>query len=168
MSIYDFKAQDNAGDEIALDDFDNQVLLVVNSAPDSRYGEERAALDRLYQKYQAQGFSILDFPCQQCLGQRDGSADQPTSMTDELSRLDQALSYPRFAPVQVNGPDAAPLFRWLKAHDGTRSGNLLGPYCKFLVDQRGEVVARYDSHHDPSEVEQGIAALLDGPVGLGR
>ena len=63
QSIYDFKVKDDVGQEVSLSDFKGKVLLIVNTATRCGFTPQYKDLESLYQKYHAQGFEILDFPC---------------------------------------------------------------------------------------------------------
>ena len=67
-------------------------------------------LQELYDRYQEQGFEILDFPCNQFMGQAPGSAEE----INTFCSLHYQTSFPRFAKIKVNGREADPLYVWLK------------------------------------------------------
>ena len=73
MSIYDYsvKAQDDS--DITLADYRDKVLLIVNTATGCGFTPQYEGLQDLYEKYEAQGLEILDFPCNQFANQAPGS-----------------------------------------------------------------------------------------------
>ena len=156
--IGDFTALALDGREVSLADYGGQVLLVVNVASKCGFTPQYEGLEALYRKLHPRGFTVLGFPCNQFGGQEPGDAE-------EIARFCQSnyhVTFPLFAKVEVNGPDAHPLFRWLK---GERKG-VLGTeaikwnFTKFLIDRDGEVVERFAPTTKPAEIEGRIEALL--------
>ena len=67
-----------------------------------------------------------------------------------------------FAKVDVNGDDASPLYRHLKAAKKgvLGSGTIKWNFTKFLVDREGNVVERYAPQTEPKALEADIGKLL--------
>ena len=76
MSLYDIKVLDNKGQEVELSSYKGKVLLIVNTATGCGFTPQYEALEKIYEKYNKQGFEILDFPCNQFFGQAPGSDEQ--------------------------------------------------------------------------------------------
>ncbi|MBO9712114.1 glutathione peroxidase [Sphingomonas sp.] len=146
------------GGEVDLSAWAGQVLLIVNTASKCGFTPQYAGLEALWRKYKAQGFAVLAFPCNQFGAQEPGDAAEIASFCS----LTYDVTFPVFAKVDVNGPDAAPLFEALK-HDAP---GLLGSeaikwnFTKFLVDRAGKVVHRYAPTTAPEALEKDIEALL--------
>ena len=116
QSIYDFKVKAQDGSEVSLADYKGKVLLIVNTATQCGFTPQYKELEALYRKFQDKGLVILDFPCNQFGEQAPGTdAEIHAFCTGQY-----AISFPQFAKVQVNGPDAEPLFTWLKSQQGFR------------------------------------------------
>ncbi|UFN48887.1 glutathione peroxidase [Roseomonas sp. OT10] len=156
--IGDFTALALDGHEVSLADYGGQVLLVVNVASKCGFTPQYEGLEALYRKLHPRGFTVLGFPCNQFGGQEPGDAE-------EIARFcvsNYRVTFPLFAKVEVNGPDAHPLFRWLK---GERKG-VLGTeaikwnFTKFLIGRDGQVVDRFAPTTKPAEIEGRIEALL--------
>jgi glutathione peroxidase len=138
--------------------FRGRVLLIVNVASQCGFTPQYAGLESLYRKYQGAGLSILGFPCDQFGHQEPGSeADIKAFCT-----LHYDVSFPLFAKLRVNGSEAHPLYRHLKA---ARRG-LLGTkairwnFTKFLVGRDGAVLRRYETADTPERIAADIAPLL--------
>lgn len=110
MNIYDYKVKDKEGNEVSLKDYEGKVLLVVNTATGCGFTPQFDGLQDLYEKYQNQGFEILDFPCNQFGNQAPGSNEEIASFCD--SRY--GITFPLFAKIDVNGEKALPLFKFLQ------------------------------------------------------
>lgn len=136
--IYQFKVLDGQGDSVSLADYRGQVLLVVNTATRCGYTPQYNDLERIYETYRDQGFTILDFPCNQFNGQAPGSYDD----IHDYCTSTYNITFPQFDKIDVNGPNASPLYRWLKSK---RSGMIPWNFTKFVINRRGEVVGRFDA-----------------------
>ncbi len=137
-NIYQFKVQDGHGDSVSLSIFEGQVLLVVNTATRCGYTPQYEDLERIYEAYKDQGFTVLDFPCNQFGGQAPGSYDD----IHDFCTGEYNITFPQFAKIDVNGANASPLYVWLKEK---KPGNIPWNFTKFVINRNGEVVARFDA-----------------------
>lgn len=157
-SIAAFQATALNGESRSLADYLGQVLLVVNTASQCGFTPQYAQLQALHDEYRGRGFAVLGFPCNQFGGQEPGTAEQ----IGEFCQLNYGVSFPLFAKVAVNGPDAHPLFEWLKQ----QAPGLLGSqaikwnFTKFLLGRDGRVVSRYAPATKPESLRADIEALL--------
>lgn len=182
MSIYQFEVENAYGDKVSLEEFKGKVLLVVNTASQCRFTYQFEELQKLYEKYQKQGFEILGFPCNQFDQQEPGTSDQAAS----FCQLKYGVTFPMFAKIDVNGKDAHPLFHYLKQEapfQGFDESNmtekllkiklandypewLVGDdikwnFTKYLIDKNGQVVDRYEPWEEPVDFEQDVQKLLE-------
>lgn len=177
MNINDFTVKNNKGEEISLSDYQGKVLLVVNTATKCGLTPQYDALEALYKKYRPKGFEILDFPCNQFLGQAPGDDEK----IENFCTLKYGTTFPRFQKIEVNGKHAHPLYVWLKKTAPEDSGDeralsfekkvkVLKPFAKpgdikwnfgkFLIDKQGNVSARYSPAYPPERLAASIEALL--------
>ena len=163
-SIFSFSARTLRGDDLALSCYQGQVVLVVNVASECGFTPQYQGLEALYRDYRERGFTILGFPCDQFRHQEPGSAE-------EIARFCQSqyqISFPMFDKVAVNGPQAHPLFSWLKDEKagvlGTR--NIKWNFTKFLLSRSGQVLERYGSTTKPhtlrGDIERALAEAQAG------
>ena len=155
--IYDFKAKSLAGEDIPLQRFEGQVLLIVNTASACGFTPQYRGLEALHQTLHPRGLSVLGFPCNQFGNQEPGDATQ----IEQFCNVNYAITFPMFAKVDVNGSNAHPLFSYLKS----KKAGLLGPsikwnFTKFLVNRSGKVVARHAPTAKPEGLTREIEALL--------
>jgi len=155
--IYDFKAKSLAGEDIPLQRFEGQVLLIVNTASACGFTPQYKGLEALHQALAPRGFSVLGFPCNQFGNQEPGDAKQ----IEQFCTKNYGVTFPMFAKIEVNGTSAHPLFNYLKSE----KAGLLGPsikwnFTKFLVDRSGKVVARHAPTAKPEGLAREIEALL--------
>nr|DAD45349.1 TPA_asm: hypothetical protein HUJ06_003579 [Nelumbo nucifera] len=156
-SIHDFTVKDIEGKDFSLNKLKGKVLLIVNVASkcgltSSNYTE----LSHIYEKYKTQGFEILAFPCNQFGGQEPGSNADIKQFA--CSRF--KAEFPIFDKIDVNGPNTAPVYQFLKSSAGGFLGDLIKwNFEKFLVDGNGKVVERYPPTTSPFQIED-IQKLL--------
>ena len=157
QTIYDFKALTSRGKEVDFAQFRGKVLLIVNTATGCGFTPQYEGLQKLYDKYQGEGFEILDFPCNQFGNQAPGTDAE----IGQFCSLNYNTTFPRFAKVDVNGKNEIPLFAYLKKEKGGMIGsNIKWNFTKFLVDRNGKVVERFAPTVIPEKIESHIKELL--------
>jgi glutathione peroxidase len=157
-SIYDFSVDDITGKSVALERYRGKVLLIVNTASKCGFTPQYKGLEALYRKYRSQGLEVLGFPCNQFGAQEPGSPEEIESFCE----INYGVTFPLFAKVDVNGDDAAPLYRHLKrAKPGLLGSEAIKwNFTKFLVDRDGKVVERYAPNTEPAALSADIEKLL--------
>jgi glutathione peroxidase len=159
-SIYDFTATTIDGTPQPLAEYRGKTLLVVNVASKCGFTPQYAGLEALYRKLNPRGVEVLGFPCDQFGHQEPGTESEIKSFCS----LSYDVTFPLFAKIEVNGPNAHPLYRWLKS----RQAGLLGTeaikwnFTKFLVDRDGQAVRRYAPTDKPDRIATDIEQLI-GP-----
>ena len=156
-SIYDFTVLDAKKQPVRLDKYKGQVLLIVNTATGCGFTPQYEGLESLYRKYSEQGFVVLDFPCNQFVGQAPGTEEEIVS----FFQLKYDVSFPQFAKIKVNGSEADPLYKFLKEQKtGILGSAIKWNFTKFLVDREGNVLKRYAPTTKPADIEKDIVSLL--------
>ena len=157
-NLYDLSALRNDGTVTSMSEFADKVLLIVNTASHCGFTPQYEGLQKLYTQYQAQGFEILAFPCDQFGHQEPGDDSQIA----EFCSLNYATTFPLFSKIEVNGANAHPLFRHLKkaAPGILGSKRIKWNFTKFLVDRQGNVVKRYATATKPKAIAVDIEQLL--------
>ncbi|WP_181357815.1 glutathione peroxidase [Stenomitos frigidus] len=158
QSIYDFTATSIEGKPISLSTYQNNVLLIVNTASACGFTPQYKGLQALYDKYTSQGFVILGFPCNQFGQQEPGS----TAEIQSFCEMRFGVTFPLFQKIDVNGQNAHPLYKYLtKTAPGILGTEAIKwNFTKFLVDRTGKVVSRYSSLTKPEDIEKEIQTLL--------
>ncbi|MBQ8596482.1 MAG: glutathione peroxidase [Lachnospiraceae bacterium] len=157
MSIYNYVVKGKDGSNVSLKDYEGKVLLIVNTATGCGFTPQFEGLQDLYEKYRAQGFEILDFPCNQFGNQAPGSDEEITDFCN--SRY--GITFTQFAKIDVNGEKEDPLYTFLKSQKGGLMGSKVKwNFTKFLVDRKGEVVGRFAPTKTPEDLDAEIAKLL--------
>lgn len=157
MNVTDFSVESQDGTNISLDHFRGQVLLIVNTATGCGLTPQYQGLQELYDRYHEQGFEILDFPCNQFMGQAPGSAEE----INQFCSLNFQTTFPRFAKIKVNGKETTPLYQWLKEQaSGPLGKRIEWNFAKFLIDREGQVVQRFSSKTPPQAIEESLKEIL--------
>jgi glutathione peroxidase len=142
MSIYDLSFIDNAGNEIKLESFKDKTILIVNTASHCGYTSQYADL----QKAQSEDIVVIGFPCNQFGNQEPGSdAD-----IKEFCSTNYSITFPISQKVEVNGPEAHPIYKYLK-NNATPGRDIGWNFEKFLVSSDG-TITHYPSSHQVSDI----------------
>ena len=158
MSIYQFNAVNNRGEQVSLEQYQGKVLLIANTASKCGFTPQYQGLNELYQDFENKGVVVLAFPCNQFGAQEPGDDAQ----ISEFCELNYGVSFPVMTKVDVNGADAHPLFSYLKQQAPGVLGSkaIKWNFTKFLVDQQGQVVKRYAPTTKPEAIRADIEQLL--------
>ncbi len=170
MSIYDHTIKTMDGNALSMSAYAGKVLLIVNTAPKCGFAPQYEGLESLYETYKDQGFEVLDFPCNQFMNQAPGTDEEIKA----FCTLNYGTQFPTFSKIDVNGPEADPLYVFLrkaqpKDQTGdkvsfmskiTRSDKIKWNFTKFLVDREGNVVKRFAPSYTPDKIIPYIEKLL--------
>jgi len=158
MSLYDLEAQSIDHQTVPLSRYKGQVMLIVNTASACGFTPQFAGLEKLHQKYGAQGLSVLGFPCNQFASQDPGDDAQIANFCQK----NYGVSFQMMSKVKVNGSDAHPLYQWLTAEAPGILGSkgIKWNFTKFLVGRDGRVIKRYAPQDSPEKIAKDIEAAL--------
>ena len=139
-----------------------RAALVVNVASRCGLTPQYGALEALHEEYAERGFTVVGFPCNQFGGQEPGTSGEIA----EFCSATYGVTFPMTGKVEVNGPDAHPVYQRLTASpdaDG-EAGAIRWNFEKFVIDPAGEVVGRFrpTTQPDAPEVRAAIDAVLAG------
>ena len=181
-TVYDFSVKDRKGKDVSLKEYANEVLLIVNTATKCGFTPQYEELENLYKELHSQGFEILDFPCNQ-FGQQAPGTDESIH---DFCKLTYGTEFPRFKKLKVNGEEAEPLYKFLKEQKGfagwdeshpiypildkmlseadpnyKESAEIKWNFTKFLINKKGQVVARFEPTTKIELIAEQIKTLLD-------
>lgn len=129
------------------------IIILCSGLTQSNYKE----LNVLYEKYKNQDFEVLAFPCNQFAGQEPGSNEEIQEVACTMFKAE----FPIFDKIDVNGKNAAPIYKFLKSEKGGFLGDAIKwNFTKFLVNKEGKVVERYAPTTSPLKIEKDIQNLL--------
>ena len=180
-SIYDIKAVNADGQTVSLSQYRGKVLLIVNTATECGFTPQYGELEAIYEGLGGRGLEILDFPCNQFGGQAPGTIADIQKFCTRYN-----VTFTQFDKVDVNGANAHPLFTFLKKRQGFKGFDADNPmskqmdqmlqklhpdykktsdikwnFTKFLVDQNGNVVARFEPTAEIDKIAMEIEKLLN-------
>ena len=147
MSVLDFKVKDIDGKDVDLSKYKGDVLLIVNTASRCGYTPQYKGLEATFEKYKAKGFTVLAFPANEFGAQEPGTdADIKTFCTSKYN-----VTFPIFSKIKVKGDETHPLYKYLtsKETDPKFAGDIPWNFAKFLVNRKGEVIARFEPGDKP-------------------
>ena len=154
-NIYSFKVKDDKGAEVSLEQYKGKVLLIVNTATRCGFTPQYKDLEAIYEKYNEQGFEILDFPCNQFGGQAPGTIAE----IKEFCSTNYNVKFTQFDKIEVNGENEHPLYTYLKANSENKN-NIRWNFTKFLISADGKILKRFESGDKMEDVESAVAQAL--------
>jgi glutathione peroxidase len=140
-----------------LGEYAGRVLLIVNVASQCGLTPHYKGLEQLYRAQESAGLTVLGFPCNQFGGQEPGTEADIKSFCE--TKFD--VTFPLFSKIEVNGPGRHPLYAALTGTETqpAGSGDVLWNFEKFVVDRKGEVVARFGPKTAPDD--PALRAVID-------
>ena len=178
--IYDYTVTTGKGATLNLADYRGKVILIVNTATGCGFTPQYAPIEQLYRDYHARGLEILDIPCNQFGGQAPGTDDE----IHDFCTVHFNTTFPQMKKAEVNGANELPLYTYLKSQQGFKGfdehkykklleemfakadpewykkPDIKWNFTKFVVDRKGNVVARFEPTADMAKVEKLIVKLL--------
>jgi glutathione peroxidase len=157
-TLNQFNANRIDGTPMSFADLQGQVLLIINTASACGFTPQFEGLEALHKTYGAKGLTVVGFPCNQFGAQDSGT----NAEIGAFCQRNYGVSFVMMEKVDVNGDEAHPLFKWLKAE----APGLLGSeaikwnFTKFLVGKDGRVLKRYASMDAPAKLTSDIDAAL--------
>ena len=160
MSVFDIEIAGLTEPDANYAPRPGMTTLVVNVASKCGFTPQYEGLERLQERYAAQGFTVLGVPCNQFGGQEPGSAEEIATFCSAT----YGVSFPITEKVEVNGPGRHPLFAALvTAHDAQGyTGDIRWNFEKFVISPCGDVVARFEPATDPED--DGVRAVIEATL----
>lgn len=149
-SIYDFKVEALEGGSIDFSAFKGKKILIVNTASKCGYTPQYEELEKLYETYKEK-LVIVGFPANNFGGQEPGT----NAEIKEFCKKNYGVTFPMAAKISVKGDDMAPIYQWLcnKAENGVLDAEIKWNFGKFLLDEKGNLVAYFPSKVKPMSEE---------------
>jgi glutathione peroxidase len=158
MSIYETPIKTLAGEPSSLAPFQGETILIVNVASKCGLTPQYEGLENLQKLYEAQGFSVVGFPCNQFGEQEPGSAEEIQTFCSTT----YGVTFPMFEKIDVNGENQSPIYAELEKvpdQDGY-SGDVRWNFEKFLVGRDGTVM-RFAPQVTPDDPKLMVAIESD-------
>ena len=180
MGFYDLTVTARDGSEVKLSDYQGKVVMVVNTATGCGFTPHYEPIEKMYEDLHEQGFEVIDVPCNQFAGQTPGTDNE----IHEFCTLKYHTQFPQMKKSDVNGENAIELFKYLKSQKGfegfgkgakalamnlllkridkdyKNNSEIKWNFTKFIVDRKGNVVARFEPTADMKEVRSFVENLV--------
>ena len=180
MGFYDLTVTARDGSEVKLSDYQGKVVMVVNTATGCGFTPHYEPIEKMYEDLHEQSFEVIDVPCNQFAGQTPGTDDE----IHEFCTLKYHTQFPQMKKSDVNGENAIELFKYLKSQKGfegfgkgakalamnlllkridkdyKNNSEIKWNFTKFIVDRKGNVVARFEPTADMKEVRSFVENLV--------
>lgn len=157
MSVHDFSVQKPNGETVSLKEYSGKMLLIVNTATKCGLAPQFEWLEELWNTFPHETFAVLGFPCAQFANQEP----ETNETVEQVCKINFGVTFPLFVKIEVNGAQAHPLYQYLKSQKwGWFSSAIKWNFTKFLIDQDGNVIARYAPTVLPKDIKKDIEKLL--------
>lgn len=155
-SFYDFKMKDLEGKAVDFSSLKGKKILVVNVASKCGYTPQYEGLQELYENF-GDKVTIIAFPANNFGGQEPGSNEE----IKEFCSANYGVTFPVFEKISVKGFDKHPIYRWLSdpQQNGWNSEEPSWNFCKYLLDEEGELLKYYPSSVTP--LDEDIIKLIE-------
>lgn len=155
VNFYDLIATKSTGELTPLKEYRGKVSLVVNTASKCGYTPQYDGLQALYKKHEGEGFVVLGFPSNDFLSQEPGTNEEIRS----FCKINYGVTFPLFEKNHVTGESKQPVYKYLTENGpkGT-TGDIGWNFEKFVINRKGEIVARFKSKVKPDDPKL-VAAL---------
>jgi glutathione peroxidase len=156
MSVYEVEIGGLRGGSADLGQYRGKAVLIVNVASKCGLTPQYTGLERLQERYGAQGFTVLGVPCNQFMGQEPGTAEE----IEQFCSTTYGVTFPLTEKVEVNGEGRHPLYEALApvADAEGHTGDIRWNFEKFLLAPDGTVAARFAPQAEP-ESDEVVAAI---------
>jgi glutathione peroxidase len=156
-----FQVKDIDGKTVDLaKTYQGKVLLVVNTASQCGATPQYAGLETIYGKYKTKGLEVLAFPANEFGSQEPGSNSEIKSFCESTYHV----TFPLFSKIVVKGEGIHPFYQYLtdKKTDPKFAGEITWNFNKFLINRKGEIIARFKTDEGPesAKIVKAIEAAL--------
>lgn len=157
-SLYDIPLKDIDGKDTSLKAYQGKVLLVVNVASHCGFTPQYESLEAIQKKYEAKGFTVVGFPCNDFGAQEPGTADE----IKQFCSSKYSVTFPLFEKLHVKGPEQHPLYAALTGKQSPFPGDIKWNFGKFVIGKDGKILKRFDSQVKPDsqQVTSAIESAL--------
>lgn len=154
-SVYEFPLTDIDGNEMTLEKYKGNVILIVNTASECGYTPQYEGLQAIYEEYKDDGLVVVGFPANNFNGQEPGTEED----IKQFCQLNYGVNFPLSSKVSVKGDDQHPLFSFLTSQENPDfTGEIKWNFEKFLIDREGNLERRFRSAVKP-ESEEMLTAI---------
>ena len=155
--FYDLNIKGNNGDILNFKDYENNVVLIVNTASYCGFTNQYADMQKLWDKYKDKGLLVLGVP--------SNSFNQEKNDDSEVKKFCEVnfnINFPLTSITSVKGDDAHEIYKWARENHG-KSAIPKWNFHKILIDKDGKIAETYSSFTNPmsKKVISKIETLLE-------
>ncbi len=154
-TVYEFSAKSIDGEYVSIGKYEGKILLIVNTASKCGFTYQYEGLQELYDEYKDDNFVVLGFPSNQFMNQEPGSDEDIKQFCEQ----NFGVTFPLFSKIDVKGENQHPLFYYLTSNEET-AGEIGWNFTKFLINEEGQPISRYEPSVEPKEIKAGIEQLI--------
>ena len=151
--FFDFNIKSIEGNEINLENFKNNVILLVNTASYCGFTNQYDGLQKIYQKYKDKGLIVMGVP--------SNSFNQEKNEESEIKQFCEVnfdITFPMTSIYDVRGENAHPIYKWAKDNHG-KSAVPKWNFHKIIINKEGKIEETFSSLTKPSSNK--ILSVLD-------
>ncbi len=154
--LYDFKIESITGEVIDLNEFQNKVVLITNTASYCGFTKQYSDLQKLWQKYKEEGLIVLGVPSNSFNQEKSNEKD-----VKDFCEVNFNINFPMTKITEVKGDDAHEIFKWAKKNYG-KSAVPKWNFHKILINKKGKVEDTFASFTNPmsNKITSKIESLL--------
>lgn len=148
-SLHDFKVKDIEGSDFDLSQLKGKKVLVVNTASKCGLTPQYELLQKLYNEYGGDEFTIIGFPANNFNEQEPGSNEEIA----EFCERNYGVTFPMMSKISVKGDDMHPLYQWLtqKEKNGVSDSEVSWNFQKYMIDEEGHLVDYAEPKTKPND-----------------
>lgn len=148
-SFYDFTVEDIEGNKFDLADLKGKKVLVVNTASKCGLTPQYEQLQKIYDTYGGEDFTIIGFPANNFSNQEPGSNEDIALFCER----NYGVTFPIMSKISVKGDDMHPLYQWLtqKSKNGVLDSEVGWNFQKYLIDEEGRLVKMWEPKVKPDD-----------------
>ena len=156
-SFFQFTVNGLDGKPVALEQFRGKKIIVLNVASKCGFTPQYADWEKFYAENKDNAV-VLGFPANDFMSQEPGSAEEIATFCEK----NYGVTFPMFEKVHVKGDNIAPVYKWLSdpAQNGWNNQEPSWNFCKFLINEKGELTHFFASKVKPDSPE--FLAALEG------
>ena len=156
QTFHDFNIESITGDNIDLSQYKDKVVLLVNTASKCGFTPQYAGLQKLYDKYKADGFVVLGVPSNDFNQELGNDAD-----VKDFCEIRYGVNFPLTSIQKIKGSDAHPLYKWI-SNEASVIAQPRWNFHKFLIGKNGEILNWFSSMTSPSST--GFIAQIEDAI----
>ncbi len=142
------------GGRLNLSDFEGKVILISNTASFCGFTNQYKALQEIYEKYQAEGFTVIAIPSGDFMQEYEDNSE-----VKNFCRIDFILTFPITEITKIIGNEAHPFYKWLEKNKGYKPR---WNFNKILISPSGDIAKFFGSMNKPNseKISNAIEEIL--------